>query len=117
MLHVVERLLVCDVVDNDDAVGTAVVAARDGSEALLGGGIPDLQLHGLAIQFEGADLEVHADGTYVALSVGVVCETEEQAGLADTRVANEEQLEEVVILRLHVRRFLSLGCANWGEAS
>jgi len=32
----------------------------------------NLQLDGLAVQFDGTDLEVHADGADVALSVSVI---------------------------------------------
>ena len=41
--------------------------------------------------------KVDADGRDVALGVCVVCETEKQAGLSDTRVTDEEKLEEVVV--------------------
>lgn len=41
--------------------------------------------------------EVDADRRDVALCVCIVCETEEQAGLSDTRITDEEQLEEVVV--------------------
>ena len=40
LLDVVERHLVRDVVHDDDAVGAAVVARRDGTEALLASSIP-----------------------------------------------------------------------------
>lgn len=43
MLHVVEGLLVGDIIHDDDAVGPAVVAAGDRAEALLARGVPDLQ--------------------------------------------------------------------------
>ena len=41
--------------------------------------------------------EVDTDGRNVALSVCVVGKTEQQAGLSDTRVTDEEELEEVVV--------------------
>lgn len=41
--------------------------------------------------------EVNADGRDIGLCVGVVGESQEQAGLADTGVADEQQLEEVVV--------------------
>jgi hypothetical protein len=41
--------------------------------------------------------EVNTDSRDVALGVCVVGETEEQAGLSDTRVTDEEELEEVVV--------------------
>jgi hypothetical protein len=39
----------------------------------------DLQLDGLAVELNSPDLEVHADCGDVALSVGVVGETEQKA--------------------------------------
>lgn len=41
--------------------------------------------------------EVDTDCRDVALCVCVVGETEEQAGLSNTRVTDEEELEEVVV--------------------
>ena len=55
LLDVVEGLLVGDVVDHNDAVGAAVVAGSDGAEALLSSRVPDLELDGFAVEFNGAD--------------------------------------------------------------
>ena len=41
--------------------------------------------------------EVDTDGRDVALSVCVVGETKQQAGLSDTRVTDKQKLEEVVV--------------------
>jgi hypothetical protein len=57
LLDVVKGLLVGDVVDDDDAVSAAIVAGRDGPESLLSGRIPDLQLNGLSVELDGADLQ------------------------------------------------------------
>lgn len=46
--------------------------------------------------FERATHEVDADGGNVALLVRVVREAQEEAGLADARVADQEQLKQVV---------------------
>lgn len=96
LLDVVEGFVVGDVVDDDDAVGPAVVRGGDGAEALLAGGVPNLELDGLAIELDGADLEVDADGGDVRFRVGVVGETEEKARLADAGVSDEQELEEVI---------------------
>ena len=82
LLHVVIRLQVGGVVDDDDAVCAAVVGRRDGAEALLSRRIPDLQLDGLGIQLDGTDLEVDADGGDVGLGIGVVGEAQQQTRLA-----------------------------------
>jgi hypothetical protein len=66
--------LVSDVVDYNDAVSASVITRSDGSESLLAGCVPDLQLDCLAIQLDGSDFEVDANGANVALGVRVVLE-------------------------------------------
>ena len=51
-----------DVVDQQNAHSASVVGRGDGPETLLPGGIPYLQLHALAVELDGADFEVDADG-------------------------------------------------------
>jgi hypothetical protein len=53
VLNGTEALSVCDIVGNDNTVSALVVAAGDGLEALLAGGVPNLQLDGLAIDIDG----------------------------------------------------------------
>ena len=67
-----EALAVGDVVGDDDAVGALVVAARDGFEALLASRVPDLQFDGLAVDLDGPDLEVDADGRHEVVGEDVV---------------------------------------------
>lgn len=69
--------------------------ARD-ANSHLARGIPNLKLNLLATELNRANLEVNTDGGDVALSVGVVSEAEEQAGLAHARITDEKELEEVV---------------------
>ena len=48
---------------------------------------PDLQLDGLSIHLEGADLEIYANSANIALSeVAVIAEAKQIAALADSRV-------------------------------
>lgn len=82
------------------------------AECVGWGATHDLKLDGLALEVDGADLEVdldvslcqasatHANGRDVALGVGVVGEAEEQARLADTRVADKEKLYDASASRL-----------------
>ena len=44
----------------------------------------NLQFHGLAFEFNCANFEVNTDGAYVALSVGIVCEAQQQTRLLTT---------------------------------
>ena len=55
-----------------------------------------MQLDGLAVELDGADLEVDADGRDVGLGVGVVGEPKEQTRLSNAGVANQEQLEQII---------------------
>lgn len=41
--------------------------------------------------------EVNSDGGDVALRVGIIGKTEEQARLSNTGVSDEEQLEEIIV--------------------
>lgn len=80
----------------------------------------NLEFHRLSLQLDSADLEINSNSTDVALRVGIVRETQKQAGLelsavlfenrtfdiylANTRVTDEEKLEkEVVLACMHYR--------------
>ena len=71
-LHCREALTVGDVVGHDDAVGTFVVAGRDGLEALLTCRVPDLQLDSFAVDVDGPNLEVHTNGGHKVFSKNVI---------------------------------------------
>lgn len=60
-LHTVKALLICHIVHEQNAHGTSVVCGCDGSESLLAGSIPYLQLDPLAVQIYGPYLEIYAD--------------------------------------------------------
>jgi hypothetical protein len=70
LLDVGEGVPVGDVVDDDDAVGAAVVGRGDGAEALLPRRVPDLQLDGLGLQLDGADFLLHAAPNGFAAAAG-----------------------------------------------
>lgn len=55
LFDVVKGLLIRDVVDDNDPVRASVVRRRNGSEALLAGGVPDLKLDRFLIQLDRAD--------------------------------------------------------------
>ena len=89
----VERALVCGVVDEQDAHGSTVVGGGDGAETLLTGRIPDLELDPLAIEFDRTDFEVDADRGDEGRGEGILAEAQKTARLADTRVADQQQLD------------------------
>jgi hypothetical protein len=63
------------------------------------GSVPDLEFDGLVGECDVAELEVDADGGKGGVVVGLICEAREQAALAHSRVADEDQLEDVVVVR------------------
>lgn len=66
-----------------------IVARRDRLKAVLACRIPDLQLNRLSVNLDGADLEIDADGRHEVLVEDVVGKTQQERGLADTRVTNK----------------------------
>lgn len=55
LLDIVEGLVVRDVVDDNDTVGSSVVGGGDGAEAFLSGCVPNLELDCLSVEFDCAD--------------------------------------------------------------
>lgn len=72
--NVGKRLGVGNVIDDNNAVGAAVIGGGDGAEAFLAGGVPYLELDGLAFQVNCADFKVDADGADEAFRIRVVRE-------------------------------------------
>lgn len=97
LLDVVERVHVRHIVNDADTVSATVVRGSDGSETLLTGGVPNLQLHCLSIELDGPDFEVDTDGRYVTLRVCVVSKTQQKTRLSDTGVSDEEELKEIIV--------------------
>lgn len=94
--HVIKAFLGGAVVGEDDAHGALVVGLRDGPEALLASRVPDLKLDVLAVDVDGLDLEVNADGRDVRRGEVVVGKAQQEAGLAYAWVPYEDQLDQVV---------------------
>ena len=120
----VERLAPGDVVHEQGAGGAAVVAVerdgwresegsevfprslpplllvsppRDRPKRLLPRRVPDLQLDGLPIDLDGPRPELDADRQVMHGLEALVGELQQQAGLADAGVANDDVLEEVAV--------------------
>lgn len=55
LLYVVKGFLVRNVVNNDDTMGSTVVRGCDGTETLLSGSIPDLELDSFCVELNSAD--------------------------------------------------------------
>lgn len=85
----VETPLIRHIVYQQYAHGAAIVCRGDGAEALLTRRVPYLQLHTFAVQLDGADLEVDANGGDEGRGEGVFAEAQQAARLADARIADE----------------------------
>lgn len=100
ILEVVKGLAVGDGVDEDDAGSPLVVGLSDGLEPLLAGGVPDLHFDFDAVDIDGLDLEVDADGGDVRHLVLLVDVAQQDVGLPHCRVPDDHQLHQVVVLLL-----------------
>ena len=70
----------------------SIIRPRNRLEPLLSSRIPDLQLDALAVELDGANLEVDADGGDVRGGEGVFGKAEETVGFTDAGVADDEKL-------------------------
>jgi hypothetical protein len=64
----------------------------------LSGGIPNLQFDRFAVQFDGANFEIYADGGNVRFGVSIVRESKQQTRFADTGVTDQQQFEQIVAI-------------------
>jgi hypothetical protein len=101
LLHVVEGVHIGDIVDDADTVSPSVIRTGNGPETLLAGSIPNLELYCLAIELYRSDFKINADCGNVRFRVGIIRKPQEKAGLSDTRVSDKEELEEVIVFRVH----------------
>ncbi|BAT09064.1 Os09g0527650, partial [Oryza sativa Japonica Group] len=98
--HVLERPPPRDVVHHHGAQRAAVVRARHRPVPFLAGGVPDLGLDALAVEGEGAGLELDADGGLGVEEELVLGEPPQQLRLPHRRVPHHHHLEHVVDLPL-----------------
>jgi len=98
LLNVVEGLHISAVEHKDDTLCTTVVAASDGTETLLTGCIPNLELDHLAVAVKSLDFEVDTDGGDMRISPGIIGKTKKKATLSDTRITDQKDLEEIIML-------------------
>ena len=85
--HTVETSLIRNIINQQYAHRAPVVRRRDGPESFLPRGVPYLELDALAVELDGADLEVDADGRDEGGCEGVFAEAQEAAGFAHAGVA------------------------------
>ena len=97
-LDILKSRMLGNVVDQERPDRAAVVRAGNGTVALLPRRVPNLRLDGLSLGLDGLGGELYANGG-LGLEVELVArEAAEEVGLADARVANQHDLEQVVVL-------------------
>ena len=79
-----ERVASRYVINEEGARRTAIIGPCDALERLLAGRVPNLQLYVLFLDLDSAGSKLDANGQVVLLTEPLICELEEQAGLADT---------------------------------
>jgi hypothetical protein len=78
-LLTVEGALIGHIVNKQYAHSTSVISSCDGSESLLSGCVPYLQLHSLSVQLDSSDFEVDADRCDERWGEGIFTKSEKTA--------------------------------------
>lgn len=56
-----KRAAISDIIDEEDSLGTTEIGSGNGTEALLAGSVPNLELDASAINIDVLDLEIDPD--------------------------------------------------------
>jgi len=89
------NMLPGDIVDKECTSSPTVVGSCDGSEGLLSRRVPDLQLDQLLFNGNHSRAEFNTNGKIVHGLETLVGELQEQAGLSNTCIPNDNVLEKV----------------------
>lgn len=100
VLEIIEGFSFGDRVDEYHSCGSFVVGFSDGFKPFLAGGIPDLHFDFDAIDIDGFDFKINADGSHVGHFILFVNVAEEDVGLADCCVPDYHQFYQVVVFFL-----------------
>jgi hypothetical protein len=95
---VIECIVICQIEDHESTGGSAIITASDGSEDLLSGGVPELELDSVFLSFDNFGHEFDPES---GLSVGienVLDVPQEKTGFANTGVADDHELEREIEL-------------------
>lgn len=75
----VKASLIRDIVNQQNSHGATIICRRDSAEAFLARRVPNLQLNAFAVELDGADLEVDADGRDEGRGEAVLAEAQQAA--------------------------------------
>ena len=96
VLATLERVSVCDVVDDQGSKRAAVVGSGHRLVSLRPGCVPNLCLYREAVVLNLSRAEVDADGGLCGRGELILREPLQQVGLSHCRIANNDAFEEVV---------------------
>lgn len=100
IFEVIKGLPVGDGVDKYYSCCSLVIGFCNGFETLLTSSIPDLHFDFDAIDIDCFDFEVYADGGHMRHLILFIDITQQDVGLTDCSVPDDDQLHQVVILFL-----------------
>ena len=93
----VESISSGDVVDEECSDGTPVIRSSNGTKSLLSGRIPNLKFYVFVLDVDGFGAELNPDGDVVGVPVFAFDELEDDAGFADSGVADDDKLIKVMV--------------------
>ena len=85
--NVFKRVFFRDVVDDDDALNTAVVTRSDRSESFLSSGVSDLNFHFFAFDVNSSYFKIHSNCAAIVLIELHFCKSRQQRRLPHRWVA------------------------------
>lgn len=94
-------MLVCDIEDEEDGLASSVVGAGDGPEALLAGGVPDLELNILVVDDGSFKPEIDPNCGKVVLLELVFREPDQDRRFPHSRVPDYYSFVQMIVLLYH----------------
>ena len=98
------------VIDNNDSMCSSVICGSDCPKPFLACCVPNLEFDPLTVDFNGPNFKVNTDGCDVVAREHVVSKSHQQGALADARIANDEELEQVIMITMMMRSHFAVLC-------
>ena len=100
ILKIQEWLSICNIKNEDDAIGPFVVGWGNCLELLLASSIPQLKFNHTSPCLDGSDFKIDSNGGEEVFREDILGKSHEETGFANSWVANQENFEDVIILCL-----------------
>lgn len=85
-------------VHKNDALGSFVVSGRDVLEPILTSSIPNGHFEPMLSNIKNFNFKIYANGRRMHSAILLLCKPEEDVGLTDSRIANDDDLDHVIII-------------------